>query len=39
MALSYRDYTPPDDVLRKLEISRQKAALIQTRDVHCPYCT
>ena len=38
MAVSYRNYTPSEDVLRNLELSRMKAAFIQTRDVRCPYC-
>lgn len=38
MAVSYRSYSPSDDVLRKLEYSRRKAAAIRTREVHCPYC-
>lgn len=38
MAVSYRNFTPSEDVLRNLELSRMKAASIQTRDVRCPYC-
>jgi hypothetical protein len=38
MALRYRDLTPSEDVLRNLDRSRRKAALIKTRYVRCPYC-
>ena len=37
MGLSYRDYSPSEDVMRKLDLSRRRAAEVQTRDVSCPY--
>ena len=38
MGLSYREYSPSEDVLRNLERSRMEALKVQTRDVKCPYC-
>lgn len=38
MGLSYRDYSPSEDVMQKLDLSRRRAAEVQTRDVRCPYC-
>ena len=38
MALTYRQYTPSGEVLRKLELSRRRAAAVRTRAVRCPYC-
>ena len=29
---------PSQDVLRKLELSRQRAASVETREMHCPIC-
>ena len=32
-------HTPPSpDTLRKLELSRQRAETVQTREMHCPIC-
>jgi len=29
---------PSPEILRKLELSRQKAEMVQTREMHCPMC-
>ena len=32
-------HTPPSpETLRKLELSRQRAETVQTREMHCPIC-
>ena len=32
-------HTPPSpDTLRKLDLSRQRAETVQTREMHCPIC-
>lgn len=38
MAVTYRQYMPSEDVLRKLALSRRRAASVRTRAVRCPYC-
>lgn len=30
--------TPSPDILRKLELSRERAAAVKTREMHCPIC-
>ena len=38
MALRYQDRRVSEDILRKLELSWQRAAQIQKRNMYCPYC-
>ena len=38
MALRYQDRLVSEDILRKLELSWQRAAQIQKRNMYCPYC-
>lgn len=31
-------YAPSQETLRRLELSRQKAGGVKTREMHCPIC-